>query len=136
MSSPEESALEGVRVLLVDDDDDGRELVALILEQCGALVTTAGSASEAFAAFMADAPRLLISDIALPVEDGFSLLRRMRAVEATRGGHVVAVAISGYERGPDSTDARAGGFAAHLTKPVGRAHLLRALRAALASAPG
>lgn len=130
-SSRADAALAGVRVLLVDDDEDGRELVAMVLAQCGAIVTHAGTAAEAFAAFEAEAPHLLISDIALPGEDGHTLLRRIRAVEVTRGGHVTAVAISGYGRTPDGAEPSAGGFAAHLTKPVGRAQLVRTLTAVL-----
>jgi CheY-like chemotaxis protein len=114
-------------VLLVDDDEDGRELIAMILEESGAVVTQARSANEALEAFLAEAPDVLISDIGLPVEDGFGLLRRIRAAEATRGGAVTAVALSGFGRIAGSEAPRASGFAAHLTKPVGHVQLLRTL---------
>jgi len=132
MTAELESVLAGVRVLLVDDDDDGRDLMATMLEHAGAVVVAAANAAEAFDAFVAEPPRLLLSDIALPGEDGFSLLRRIRAVEAARGGEVIAVAISGYGH---EVAANAGGFAVHLTKPVERLQLLRILRALLDPPP-
>ena len=127
MTSLDCPVLAGVRVLVVDDDEDGREMLALVLEKNGALVTTAGTAAEAYGAFERESPRVLISDIGLPSEDGFSLLRKIRALEATRGGEVTAVALSGFGSAEDRSDTRVRGFHAHLTKPVGLAHLLQTL---------
>ena len=127
MSSLDCPVLAGVRVLVVDDDEDGREMLAIVLEKNGALVTTAGTAAEALGAFEREPPRVLISDIGLPLEDGFSLLRKIRALEATRGGEVTAVALSGFGSAEDRADTRERGFHAHLTKPVGLSHLLQTL---------
>ncbi len=129
MTARGEGDLSGVRVLLVDDDDDGREMIAMVLQDRGAIVTQARSSSEALEAFVAAAPDVLVSDIGLPIEDGFGLLRKIREVEATRGGEVPAVALTGYGRVPEteSERARGGGFAVHLMKPVAVAQLLRAL---------
>src|SRR5271155_6109011 len=93
------AALHGARVLVVDDDADTREVLTAVLELSGALVSTAESAAEAMRAFERDPPRLLISDIGLPDEDGFSLLRRVRALPASRGGTIPAIALTGYDEG-------------------------------------
>ncbi len=115
--------LAGVRVLLVDDDDDGREMVAFVLEEHGAVVLQARTANEALTAFTAEAPDLVVSDIGLPVQDGYALLEEIRAVETTGGGSVPVIALSGYERAPESKRG-SGGFAAHLTKPIEVEHLI------------
>lgn len=78
--------LTGVRVLVVDDEVDARELFAMVLESCGAAVTIAGSAAEAFAALRRERPHVLVSDIGMPGEDGHSLIRRVRALHPAEGG--------------------------------------------------
>ncbi len=119
--------LAGVRVLLVDDDDDLRDMIAMVLEESGAVVTQARTANEALDAFIAATPDVLVSDLGMPAQDGFGLLRSIRAIEATSGGEVLAVALSGYARAPGREPATAGGFAAHLVKPVVADDLLRTL---------
>ena len=112
------TTLAGLAILVVDDDEDARELLATLLEEVGAKVTTAASAAEAFAATRDGAFDMLLSDLGMPDEDGISLLRRIRALEKTKpGAPVVAVALSGYGSGDDLAQSRAAGFAAHVVKP-------------------
>jgi CheY-like chemotaxis protein len=92
----------------------------------------AASVDEALVAFERDSPRALVCDIGLPTEDGFSLLRKIRAIEATRGGHIAAVALSGYGSDEDRERSSAGGFHEHLTKPVALPEFLRTLADMLA----
>jgi CheY-like chemotaxis protein/anti-sigma regulatory factor (Ser/Thr protein kinase) len=108
--------LDGTDVLLVDDDDVALEAMAHALEASGARVRAAVSAKEAWDAYRARVPDVVVSDLSMPEEDGFSLLRRLRT--ASPDGRVVAVALTGFA-GPE-THARvlAAGFAAHVPKPV------------------
>ncbi len=124
--------LAGVRVLVVDDDDDNREMLATVLAQSGAVVLMASSAAEALRVFEREAPRILLSDIGLPAEDGFDLLRQVRALEAVRGGASIrAVALSGYGSDQDRRRAKDGGFDAHFTKPIPLRALLDTVRSLL-----
>jgi PAS domain S-box-containing protein len=111
-------ALHGVRVLLVDDDADARELLETILTNYGAAVIVAASADEALAAFRGDAPDVVISDIGLPRDDGYVLIRRIRELAPERGGHVPAVALTAYARDEDRGRALAAGFQMHIAKPA------------------
>ncbi len=123
--------LRGRRVLVVDDDADTREMLAVILEASGAVVATAESAAEAFAACQAAPPDVLISDIGLPGEDGFSLMRRVRALPAAQGGDVPAIAMTGYDSDADKLQASRDGFRERLTKPVSLDAVLAAVVRAL-----
>ncbi len=122
--------LDGLRVLVVDDDADARELVKTILAQSGALVKTAGTADEALAILSArrrrDAwqPDLLISDIEMPEADGYMLIRKLRVIEAQRGGKIPAVALTAYTRVEDRLRSLSAGFHMHLGKPVEALELL------------
>jgi PAS domain S-box-containing protein len=109
-------SLDGVKVLVVDDDLDGREFVAIVLEQCGAEVVTVSSAAEALTVLSQSHIDVLVSDIGMPEEDGYSLIRRVRALE--QGGRIPAVALTAYARTEDRTRAIAEGFQMHLPKPV------------------
>ena len=111
-------ALEGVRVLLVEDEPDTREFLKTILEGCGAAVTAAGSAAEAFAALERAKPDVLVSDIGMPGENGYELIKRVRALPAERGGRVPAVALTAYAGPKDRRRALLAGFHTHLAKPV------------------
>src|SRR5262249_40759450 len=91
-------SLSGVRVLFVDDEADARELVAMMLGQDGAEVRSGGSAPEALAACDEWRPDILISDIGMPGEDGYMLIKKLRARESESGGHIPAIALTAYGR--------------------------------------
>jgi CheY-like chemotaxis protein len=115
--------LDGLRVLVVDDEADTRELLKAGLGRCGAEVTAVGSAAEALAAMDEAAPDLLISDIGMPGEDGYDLLRRVRRLPAASGGSVPAIALTAYARVEDRMQALRAGYQMHVTKPVELAEL-------------
>jgi PAS domain S-box-containing protein len=125
-SRPREVALEGVRVLVVDDDPESNDVVRTLLVSYGAEVRTADSAQEALDLVERWVPDVVVSDIAMPEEDGYSLLARMRA-----GGHglgrVPAIALTAYSTPGDREQALSAGFHAHVTKPVRTAELLGAV---------
>jgi signal transduction histidine kinase/ActR/RegA family two-component response regulator len=110
--------LQHVRVLVVEDDEDARTLLALGLEGYGARVTSAASAAEGFAAFERETPDVVLSDIGMPGEDGYSFIRRVRARPAAAGGGVPAIAITAYASPADRDAALTAGYQAHLAKPV------------------
>jgi PAS domain S-box-containing protein len=106
------------RVVVVDDDADAVGLIAELLEQAGARVATATSASTAFAEIRRAPPDVLVSDIGMPDEDGFSLVRRVRALAPGEGGATPAVALTAYSRPEDAERAHEAGFQRHVAKPV------------------
>ena len=110
--------LDGIRVVLVDDDDDGRTMLTVLLELAGAHVAPAGSAQEALALFDTLRPDVIVSDVGMPDEDGFALIRRVRSRKAEDGGSVPAIALTGYVRPEDRVRLLAAGFQQHLRKPV------------------
>lgn len=111
-------ALTGVRVLVVDDEADARELVATMLRQYGVQVTEAASAVQGLAALQRLLPNVLISDIGMPGEDGYSLMRKVRALAAEAGGAIPALALTAYAREEDQRNALSAGFSQHLPKPI------------------
>ncbi len=111
-------ALLGLNVLIVEDDEDGRELLEMVLNDYGAVVTAVSSAVAALESLKAGAFDILVSDIGLPSEDGYSLLRRVRELPADEGGRIPAIALTAYASGDDRARALAAGFEAHVTKPV------------------
>ncbi|HEY2734341.1 MAG TPA: response regulator, partial [Polyangiales bacterium] len=110
--------LSGVSVLVVDDDEDARYLLESALERLGARVSTADSARGALVFLESQQVDVLISDIGMPGEDGFSLMKRVRALPAHRGGQVPAIALTAYARNEDVARALAVGFMRHLSKPA------------------
>jgi PAS domain S-box-containing protein len=110
--------LDGVRVLIVDDELDARECLGTLLEQAGAVVTLVGSADEALQALDAEVPDVIVSDIGMPKEDGYALIRKIRARPPERGGTVPAIAVTAYAAGQDRERALAEGFTRHLPKPI------------------
>src|SRR5205085_9655599 len=92
------ASLDGLVILVVDDEPDTRELLRTSLSECGALVTVAASVDEAFAAFEAAIPDILISDIGMPDVDGYELIRRLRELPLEGGGKVPAIALTAYAR--------------------------------------
>ena len=121
------SALAGLCILVVDDNDDARALLRSVLEFYGATVLTAGSASQALETLELIVPDLLVSDIGMPDEDGYSLLRTIRAFEPERGGQIPAVACTGFPREYDRAGSYEAGFQAHLTKPIQPVQLMAAI---------
>ena len=111
-------ALEGVQVLLVEDEQDTRELIRTILEGCGAQVTAVASAGAALAALEQVKPDVLVSDIGMPGENGYELIKKIRALKPERGGRVPAVALTAYAGSKDRRRALLAGFQTHLAKPV------------------
>jgi CheY-like chemotaxis protein len=111
-------------VLVVDDEADTRELLRAVLTRCGAEVRTAGSAREALAELERFRPEVLISDIGMPGEDGYELIRRVRELPAGRGGDVPAVALTAYARAEDRLRVLRSGYQMHIPKPVELAELV------------
>jgi signal transduction histidine kinase len=110
--------LDGLRVLVVDDDPDAVELATAILAGAGAVVRTCGSAREALAAVQEWRPDVLVSDIEMPGEDGYALIRKVRALDAERGGKTPAVALTAYGRTQDRMSSLTAGYSMHVPKPV------------------
>ncbi|MCA1566986.1 MAG: response regulator [Acidobacteria bacterium] len=117
-------SLQGLRVLVVDDEPDTRRLLRTVLEQCGSEVTTAGSAAEAIDAFIQSKPDILISDIGMPEEDGYELIGKLRAAEAGHKGRIPAIALTAYARVEDRIRALNAGFQVHVPKPIEPVELL------------
>jgi CheY-like chemotaxis protein len=116
--------LEGVRLLVVEDEADGREMLVTVFEGCGAKVSAAASAAEAIEALQRATPDVLICDIGLPGEDGYELMRKVRALEAQRGGRVPALALTAYAGAEDRRRALEAGFDLHVPKPAAPAELM------------
>ncbi|MGH7265563.1 MAG: response regulator, partial [Candidatus Rokuibacteriota bacterium] len=124
---PAADRLDGVRVLVVEDDPDARELMSLFLRQVGAAVVAVDSVADAFDA-MADArPDTVVADIAMPGEDGYALLSRLRALLPDAGGRIPVIAVTAYARSEDRIRTAAAGFGAHLAKPIDPTELVAAV---------
>jgi signal transduction histidine kinase/CheY-like chemotaxis protein len=132
--TPRLPRLDALRVLVVDDDADGRTLTSIVLTQAGATVEAAGSAREALQILDEKRPDALVTDIRLPDEDGYGLLRHVRQHEAEHGGFIPAVALTGYARAEDRDQALAAGFQAHVPKPIDPVELAAAVAASVQSA--
>ncbi|MBD1920981.1 PAS domain S-box protein [Microcoleus sp. FACHB-831] len=116
-------SLEGLRVVVADDETDARFFLSTVLEQCGATVTAVSSASEALEAVQELKPDVLVSDIGMPNEDGYSLIRKVRSLPPEQGGRIPAAALTAYARPEDRTRSLQAGFQIHLPKPVEPAEL-------------
>ena len=119
--------LTGVRVLGVEDTDDTRDFRRIVLEGAGAAVTTAASSAEGWAALEATRPDVVVADIGLPGEDGYSFIARVRARPAPAGGDIPAIALTAYAGSEDRHHALAAGFHRHMTKPVDPPALIAAV---------
>ena len=125
--------LGGVSVLIVEDNDDARRMLAAILQRAGASVETAENAAAAMQLLARGRPDIIISDIEMPGEDGYSLIRRIRAGEPAEY-RIPAVALTAYARGVDRVRALAAGFQMHMAKPVEPAELVAAVRSLVTNA--
>jgi CheY-like chemotaxis protein len=111
----------------VDDEADARELIRAILAQCGAEVTIAATVRAALEALDQAPFDVLVSDIAMPDENGYDLIRNVRAREAKRGGQIPALAVTAYARIEDRAQAIAAGYQQHAAKPIEPAELAAAV---------
>ena len=114
----EDPQLQGLKILVIDDDLDTLEMLKFALESFGAAVKTADSASTAFQTFQKGNFDIIVSDLGMPQEDGYSLLGKIRAKFKENGKFVPAIAVSGYARNEDFDRAIAAGFQLHISKPV------------------
>ena len=119
--------LANLQLLVVDDDDDTREFLIALLEDEGAMVRSAASVAGALAALESYWPDLLLSDIGMPEADGYELIRRVREMEALRGGKMPAIALTAYAREEERQQALEAGFQMHLSKPVDINNLIAAI---------
>ncbi len=116
--------LNGLQVLVVDDEEDTRVLLQMVLERCGASVTTVSSAQEALATLKRSRPDVLVSDLGMPEEDGYSLIKKVRALSSEDGGQTPAAALTAYARVEDRMRVLRSGFQIHIPKPVEPAELV------------
>lgn len=123
--------LNGLHILVVEDDADSRDMLALLLQTLGARVEAVPSAREAVDRMRQRRPDVLLSDIGMPEEDGYSLIRRVRQMPADAAKKLPAIALTAYARAQDADAAIGAGFDAHLPKPVAPADLIRAIKKAV-----
>jgi CheY-like chemotaxis protein len=116
--------LDGLDILVVDDEADTRDLLKQGLEYCGAKVRVAGSAAEAIDSLMAKVPDILISDVGMPGIDGYDLIRQIRELPPEQGAKVAAIALTAYTRVEDRLQALRAGYDMHVPKPVELAELV------------
>jgi CheY-like chemotaxis protein len=131
----DEPTLLGLHVLVVDDEPDARELVAAVLERKGATITAVGTVAEALMTIEQTLPDVILSDLGMPGEDGYSLIRKLRAQSPERGGRIPAAALTAYASAQDRTRALLAGFQSHVPKPI-EASELAAVIANLAGRTG
>ena len=110
--------LSGIRILVVDDDTDSRDFITFVLEQEGAEITAAASATEALNALPQCQPDLLVSDIGMPEIDGYMLVKQVRSWSLERGAEIPAIALTAYAGEYDQKRALSAGFQAHVSKPA------------------
>lgn len=126
--SPDIAALRNVKILVVDDDDDTRDLIAAVLKNAGAAVTTANSVREAIAVMSKQDAELLVSDIGMPFEDGYELIRRVRQGAVSDAARSMpAVAVTAFASAKDRQAALSAGFQAHVSKPFDAQGLVQLL---------
>ncbi|MBE9155965.1 PAS domain S-box protein [Nodosilinea sp. LEGE 06152] len=126
---PQDLNLSGIRVLAVDDDPDARELLTVLLTYYGADVLTVTSAAAVLANIESFQPDVLVSDIGMPGIDGYTLLQKLRALPATKGGQIPAIALTAYAREDDHQRSISSGYQRHVTKPLQPEQLVQAVMA-------
>jgi CheY-like chemotaxis protein len=122
-------SLRGLKVLIVDDEPDARDLLNRLLTDCDANVTMASSAAEAFESIRSHRPDVLVSDIGMSEMDGFELVKKIRALSPETGGKIPAVALTAFARSEDRARALLAGYSAHVAKPVDPTELVATLAA-------
>ena len=127
VSAETDPSLEGLSVLVVDDDDQTRQVIAAHLESHRAVVLTATCAAQAFEVLQREHPNVLLADVAMPGEDGYSLIRRLRAMTASDTAAIPAVAVTAFARDEDRRQALQAGFQLHLVKPIEPRSLIAAV---------
>ena len=119
--------LDGLHILLVEDDDDSRKLLGTMLKRYGAKVTSTKSAAEAIDVFSQELPDVLISDIGMPEQDGYELIRKVRNLPVDRGRTIPAIALTGYASRKDRERALTSGYDRHMAKPIEQAEIIAAI---------
>ena len=117
-------ALDGLRVLLVDDEPEARQIISTVITRTGAEVEACNSASEALAKLLEWKPDVILSDIAMPDEDGYSFINKVRSLPREKGGQTPAAALTAYARDVDRRQALAAGYQMHIAKPIGAGQLV------------
>ena len=123
----ERVSLDDIHVLLVEDDEDSRKLLSVMLKQHGAEVTSASSAADAYRLFNEKLPDVLISDIGMPEQDGYELMRRIRELPVEKGGLIPALALTGYATRRDRDLSLSAGYHRHIAKPIEQGELVAAI---------
>jgi CheY-like chemotaxis protein len=124
MTALEFRSLDGLRVLLVDDEPEAREIISTVIMRTGAEVTACTSATEALAKLAEWKPDVILSDIAMPDEDGYSFIAKVRSLPRDKGGETPAAALTAYARDVDRRQALAAGYQMHIAKPIGASQLV------------
>jgi signal transduction histidine kinase/ActR/RegA family two-component response regulator len=127
--------LDGRRVLIVDDDQDAREMLEILLTQRGAEIKISGSSQEALKVLTQWQPHVMVSDIGMPGEDGYSLIKQLRALESANGGGIPAIALTGYASPTDKQNLLAVGYQVHISKPVDVDLLIKAIAGLTGATP-
>lgn len=125
-----ERALQGMRILVVDDETDARKLVERVLNEYGAEVYLAASAGQAMEVLAAHTPHLILSDIGMPDMDGYQFIRKIRELPVHRGGGTPAIALTAFARTDDRSRALSAGFQEHVCKPIRPQELILAIQSA------
>ncbi|MEH1819483.1 MAG: response regulator [Nostoc sp.] len=123
--------LAGLRVLVVDDETDTRNFLSFLFEEYGAFATAVGSVDEALAVLEQTKPDILVSDIGMSEQDGYTLIRKLRSLEPEKGGRIPAIALTAYTREEDRLKVLSAGFQQHLSKPIDPNKLIAAIANAL-----
>lgn len=131
---PSSLSLEGIKILVVDDEVDTREFLAFLLEEFGAIVTVTASANEAIAA-LASQPDILLSDLGMPDVDGYTLIRQLRTMPAAQGGQIPAIALTAYAAEATQKQVFAAGFQKYVTKPAEPIELVEAISSLVEKIP-
>ena len=123
--------LKGLRILVVDDEADSRDLVSAILTRCGSEVNCCESAAAGIKAFKSWKPDLLISDIGMPLEDGYSLIKKLRNLKSKHAREIPALALTAYATKEDRARTLSSGFQMHVAKPIDPENLIRSIAKAM-----